>query len=164
MNLAVNGFLAFLAGIIIGGFGGYIIANAKTSPAPVAQKVTEQVTQIATQAAQAATSWKVILKEQSKSGEAGVAILTPEDGKTRVILTLVAAPGASVSASQPAHIHVGSCPNPGAVKYPLKNVVNGVSDTLVDTTIDNLKANLPLAINVHKSASDIGAYVACGDL
>ncbi|MBI4099781.1 hypothetical protein HY440_02120 [Candidatus Microgenomates bacterium] len=164
MNSTVSGFLAFLVGIMIGGFSGYYLANSKTAPIPAAQVVTREVTQTATEAAKLAASWKVILKEQNNSGEAGVALLTAEGGKTRVILTIVAAPGASASASQPAHIHIGACPTPGPVKYPLSNVVGGVSDTVIDTTIDNLKSLLPLSINVHKSATEIGTYVACGDL
>ena len=72
--------------------------------------------------------------------------------------------GAATSTPQPAHIHIGSCPTPGAVKYPLINVVNGMSDTLLDVSLAQLKSELPLAVNVHKSAAEASVYVACGNI
>ncbi len=108
--------------------------------------------------------WQNPVVEQNDSGQNGTVVLSEEDGKTKVVINLTAAPGASVSASQPAHIHDGSCPTPGAVKYPLTNVVNGKSETIIDTTIDQLKSSLPLAVNVHKSPTEIAVYTACGDL
>src|SRR5262245_17592821 len=62
-----------------------------------------------------ATSRNVTLTEQNDSGENGGVMLTEENGKTRVVLTLNGEPA---DASQPAHIHLGICPNPGAVLYP----------------------------------------------
>jgi len=66
--------------------------------------------------------------------------------------------------SQPAHIHVGSCPTPGAVKYPLSSVVDGKSETVLTVSTKDILAGLPLSINVHKSADEIGVYLACGDI
>lgn len=103
----------------------------------------------------------VLLSELNASGETGTAILSDENGKTKVVLSIT---GALAGASQPAHIHLGSCPTPGAVKYPLTNVIDGKSETVVDVSLENLKKQLPLAINVHKSQSEIKSYVACGDL
>jgi len=81
----------------------------------------------------------------------------------------------------PAHIHVGTCdnldPNP---TYPLTDVTlppNAAgaatgdaaaipverSDTTVDAALDKLQSG-GYAINVHKSAADIGTYIACGNL
>lgn len=102
----------------------------------------------------------VNLTAQNKSGQIGTATLKEVNGQTVVTVNLTGAP---VSA-EPDHIHIGSCPTPGSVKYPLNSVVNGKSETTINTTIDNLKKQLPLSINVHKSAADIATYVACGDL
>jgi len=66
-------------------------------------------------------------------------------------------------AVQPAHIHVGPCAHLGAVKYPLTDVVHGYSHTIVNAPIAAL-LNSHLAINVHKSASQLGVYVSCGNI
>jgi hypothetical protein len=66
--------------------------------------------------------------------------------------------------SQPAHIHVGSCPTPGAVVFPLTSVVNGTSVTMLNTSLEDLIAQGELALNVHKSEEESSVYVACGNL
>lgn len=71
---------------------------------------------------------------------------------------------ASGTGAYPAHIHVGSCPTPGAVKYPLNPVVNGKSKTLIDVSVGDLVKGLPLAVNLHKSATELATSVACGNL
>jgi len=103
----------------------------------------------------------VELAELNDSGEAGQATLTAENGKTRVTLNLSGAPE---NISQPAHIHEGSCPGIGPIKYPLTFPVNGASETLLDVSLEQLLAELPLAINVHKSVEEPQIYVACGDI
>ena len=106
----------------------------------------------------------VALNAQSKSGQTGIAVLTEVNGKVTVDLTLA---GEAATADEPAHIHVGSCPTPGAVKFPLTDVVDGKSTTTLPSTItslDDLVKLMPLAVNVHKSAAQIGVYVACGDI
>ena len=65
---------------------------------------------------------------------------------------------------QPAHIHAGACPKPGAIVYPLNDVVNGFSETMIDVDIQTIRSQFPLAVNVHKSASQSAIYVACGNL
>jgi hypothetical protein len=48
--------------------------------------------------------------------------------------------------------------------WPLTNLSNGTSTTVVKgTTIDQM-LKTPYAINVHKSTSDLGTYVACGNI
>jgi len=103
----------------------------------------------------------VTLAAQNDSDETGTATLEEVDGKTVVTIALE---GQSTGANQPAHIHTGACPTPGAVVYPLTNVVNGASETTLDVSLADLKAQLPLAVNVHKSAAESKVYVSCGDL
>lgn len=103
----------------------------------------------------------VSLSPQNGSGESGTAVLSEINGKVMVRLGLVGEPQGG---SQPVHIHLGSCPTPGAVKYPLTSVVTGSSSTLLDTTLAGLRAMGPLVINVHQSASHINTYVSCGDI
>lgn len=107
------------------------------------------------------TEIMVNFTEQNDSGEFGTATLKEEDGQVVVTLNLVGAPQ---NVSQPAHIHNGSCPDVGGVKYPLTNVLNGESETTVNVTFDQLEDELPLAINVHQSVENASVYVACGDI
>lgn len=102
----------------------------------------------------------VTLLEQNKSKQAGIATITELGNKVSVKLQIA---GASSSA-EPAHIHLGKCPKPSEVKYPLTDVVGGISETMLDVSMSTLKSMLPLAINVHKSKAEIQTYVACGDL
>lgn len=103
----------------------------------------------------------ITLGSQNDSNESGKATLTSEGDNTKVVLEMNGTP---TTTPQPAHIHLGACPTPGAVKYPLTNVVNGKSTSVINVTLEMLKASLPLAINVHKSADEASVYVSCGDL
>ncbi len=103
---------------------------------------------------------KVPLNAQNNSGQSGAATLTPMGDQTEVIIDIMPGPA---GIAQPAHIHAGSCPNVGAVKYPLSAVMDGKSTTLVDASIRELEAG-NMAINVHQSAQDISTYVACGNI
>lgn len=103
----------------------------------------------------------VNLTQQNESGESGVATLNEVDGKVVVSLNLT---GFEAGIGQPAHIHEGACPQVGAVKYPLTPPVNGVSETTLNVTLDQLKSEMPLGINVHKSQTQASVYVSCGNL
>lgn len=103
----------------------------------------------------------VVLNEQNDSGESGTATLEGVDGMLTVTLTLTGAPA---GVSQPAHIHSGSCPDVGGVVHPLSFPEDGDSETTLETTLADLQKQSPLAINVHKSTTEAGVYVSCGDL
>lgn len=104
----------------------------------------------------------ITLNTQNNSSQAGTATLTEENGKVKVMLALS---GGMYTAAQPAHIHVGSCPTPGAVKYPLTNVMNGRSETMLNVDLKTLMASSEkLSLNVHKSAAESQIYTACGNL
>lgn len=111
--------------------------------------------------ASAADTITVQLSPQNNSGQSGTATLTDlGDGTTRVVLNLTDIG----SASQPVHIHDGTCatlnPTP---KYPLTNLVNGKSETVVKVSLSQLVAQ-PFAINAHKSAQEVAVYTACGNI
>lgn len=103
----------------------------------------------------------IVLEQDGVSGQSGTAVFQGDGDKTKVTLTMV---GKKFTSPQPAHIHVGKCPKPGEVKYPLNNVVDGKSETTISVDIVDLFADLPLAINVHESAEKASVYTACGDL
>ncbi|HEX7018283.1 MAG TPA: hypothetical protein VF209_05255 [Patescibacteria group bacterium] len=105
----------------------------------------------------------IVLSEQNELGQSGTAVINSDaDGKTVVTLTMT---GGEFPLPQPAHVHDGSCPNPGAVKYPLTNVVDGSSVTTLDVMYDDfVSMSDKMAINVHKSAAEASVYTACGDV
>lgn len=147
-------------GVIIIVIVGYMLFFSKQqtySPQPQPETITKQ-----TASPSASTNEiTVTLLEQNDSGESGMATLMEVDGKVKVSLKLTGAPA---SVTQPAHIHVGACPDVGAVKYPLTSPEDGISETMLDITMAQLKSELPLGINVHKSATEAKVYVSCGNL
>lgn len=103
----------------------------------------------------------VTLSPQNGSGETGTATIT-QSGPDIIIVTHLNGAGTT---AQPIHVHEGTCaklnPQP---KYPLTTVQNGASTTtLKDMKTSQLQTG-DYAINVHKSTSDIGTYVACGNI
>ena len=102
----------------------------------------------------------VNLATQNNSGISGTATLTAQGDQTQVVIKVS---GEAASASMPDHIHTGTCATLGAVKYPLANVVNGASTTMVNVSLATLEAGT-FAINLHKSAQEISVYTACGDI
>lgn len=98
---------------------------------------------------------------QNGSGEWGTATLTDLGGRTRVVISLQ---HENTTGSQPAHIHPGPCAHLNPVpKYPLKNVILGHSNTIVDVPIATILSR-HMSINVHESAKNLGRYVSCGDI
>lgn len=149
--------LVLLAGVSILVVG-YVISLGRTSNSE--SQMTESTETEVVDTVPVSSSISINLTEQNGSGEYGVATLSEEGGKVKVTLSMSGSP---LGVIQPAHIHIGSCPEVGAVKYPLTFPENGNSDTLLDTTLDELRSQLPLAINVHKSSQEAKIYVACGD-
>lgn len=94
----------------------------------------------------------------------GTATLHETDGKVKVTIKLDTNMMGPYTPPEPAHIHEGSCPNVGAVKYPLANVAGGKSETTISASMADLKAQLPLAINIHKSAAQPDVSIGCADI
>ena len=138
-----------IAGLVV--FGGailYFVTKGSPAQAPGSE---EQVLR----------EVMVNLREQNESGMSGTAVFTETNGRVRVVLNLTGAPQGVV---QPAHIHANSCADIGGVKYPLTFPLNGSSETMLEVSLDEILAGLPLAVNVHKSAAEALVYVACGDI
>jgi hypothetical protein len=103
----------------------------------------------------------VELATLNDSGVTGSAVLTDlGDGTTRVEVDVDPAGHPDM----PAHIHPGTCvnlvPQP---RYPLQNIIDGVSTTDLEVTLEELFAG-GLALNLHFSPDDFGTYTACADL
>jgi hypothetical protein len=94
------------------------------------------------------------------SGQSGTATLTAEGDQTRVVIEV----DDPVSASQPAHIHEGTCDDlDPAPAHGLQNVDDGSSDTTVEATLEELQDE-DYAINLHMSGTDLETYTSCGDI
>jgi hypothetical protein len=105
-------------------------------------------------------SLTIDLDEVDGSGVSGTAVLTEEDGQTTVEIELEGAPEGGV---HPVHIHAGTCDDLGDVVFPLNDIEEGVSESTVDASIDDILA-AEHAINVHLSADEMNVYVACGEI
>lgn len=140
---------------------GYMLFSNMNKQAPLPQSEITTTTENSASPSATPQEITVVLSEQNGSKESGTATLMEVDGKVKVTLKMTGAPA---TVAQPAHIHVGACPDVGAVKYPLTSPVDSMSETTLDVTLAQLKSELPLGINVHKSAAETKVYVSCGDL
>ncbi len=102
----------------------------------------------------------VTLAEENNSGVSGTATLTDnDDGTTTVRVRLRGGPKGGV---HPEHLHEGTCKGTiPTVRYPLNDIVDDESETRIDATLDDL-SQVPLFINVHKSADELDVVIACG--
>jgi|GEM_PF-896285 len=108
-------------------------------------------------------SLQINMGQQNNSGEAGsAAVVDAKGGGVNVSIEISKEPK---GASQPAHIHKGTCTKLDPVPWKaLTPVVNGKSFThLNGVSVAEIKKG-KYAINVHKSANDLKTYVSCGDL
>ncbi len=102
----------------------------------------------------------VDLDEIDGSGVSGTATLTGEDGQTTVTIEVE---GTEEGAVHPVHIHAGTCADLGDVIFPLEDVVDGMSETVVEADLADIRA-LDHAINLHLSEDDMATWVACGNI
>jgi len=103
----------------------------------------------------------VTMNEQNGSGQNGVTSLVDNgDGTTTVTIEI----SNGTDTPQPAHIHEGTCANLNPKPtYPLNNVVNGKSVTVIETSADDVVDGV-FAVNVHKSGAEASVYTSCGDI
>jgi hypothetical protein len=95
------------------------------------------------------------------SGQNGIARLTAVGNKVAVSVDIT---GESTSASEPAHVHFGRCPNIKAVPaYNVGPVIHGKARSVVDLTWSKIISG-KYVVNVHQSAAMLGRYVSCGNI
>jgi hypothetical protein len=109
--------------------------------------------------AQASPPVQVSFHAQNGSGITGGATLVQSGDD--VVVVVSSKGGGDL---EPIHIHKGSCSSLGAVAYPLTTLHDGDSVTVVKGVKVSDFLDGQYAINVHKSTSEIGTYVACGDI
>ncbi len=164
---AILAFGAALALAACGGGGGNNNQNAGNNPgANGGNKGSQQVKQMnplhVAHNEMAGHSLQINMGQQNNSGEAGNAAVVDENGGVNVTIHIKSEPK---GASQPAHIHKGTCTKLDPAPWkPLTPVIDGKSMThLKGISVAELKKG-KYAINVHKSANDLKTYVSCGDL
>lgn len=113
----------------------------------------------ACQPARATTT--LALAEESESGVTGSVTLTDAGrGRTQVLVNV----DHNGLRDMPAHIHSGTCgalvPQP---KFPLANVRDGTSVTVVPASLTELRAG-GLAVNLHKSVDELKVSTACANI
>jgi hypothetical protein len=101
------------------------------------------------------------LRTLNDSGVTGTVTMT-EAGDQRTLVEIEVDPAGHPN--MPAHIHPGTCselvPQP---KYPLENVVDGVSVTEVPAPLEELLRG-GVALNLHRSNEEMSIYTACIEL
>jgi hypothetical protein len=110
-----------------------------------------------------ATKLTYNLQAQNNSGETGTVTISPTaDGKGSVVLVETKGQG---NLPQPIHFHRGPCALlVAAPAIPLKTLEGGKSETtLAEVPVATL-TNGQYSVNVHKSTTEGGVYVACVDI
>jgi len=112
-------------------------------------------------ATNAPRSEQLQLRTLNDSGVTGTVTMT-EAGDQRTLVEIEV--DAAGHPNMPAHIHPGTCselvPQP---KYPLENVVDGVSVTEVPAPLEELLRG-GVALNLHRSNEEMSIYTACIEL
>jgi hypothetical protein len=135
---------------------GLAAAIALSAPAMAAPNTVNSMSN-----AMSKSSLTINMGQQNKSGQNGQAWVKDTPGGLWVKVAVKNEPR---GASEPAHIHMGTCAKLNAPIKPLSNVVNGSSVTTVKgVTVAWLKKG-HYAINAHQSAANLKHYVSCGDL
>lgn len=103
----------------------------------------------------------VQMKALNGSNENGTAVVSQDGDNLKVVIKL----DNGTDEAQPTHIHAGQCDNINkAPEYPLEPTVGGKGTSIVKGVKLSDLTSGKFAINVHKSASDLGTYVSCGNI
>lgn len=152
--------------ILAGGIAAAVLAacgGSTTTTSTTATAAPGANAKISNKGMKTAVGRTVKMGAQNGSGQNGTATIVNKGSGVLVTVTVSNEPK---GASEPAHIHAGTCSklNPAPWK-PLSNVVNGVSTTTVPgVTVAQLTGKTKYAINVHKSAAMLKVYVSCGGI
>ena len=102
------------------------------------------------------------LVAQNNSGETGTITITPTaDGKGSVVLVETKGQG---PLPQPIHFHMGLCAARRGTDHPLKTLEGGKSGDDARRGPRFHADQRAVLVNVHKSTTEGGIYVACADI
>ncbi|HWZ60059.1 MAG TPA: hypothetical protein VNW46_13875 [Gemmatimonadaceae bacterium] len=110
--------------------------------------------------------WTATLAPQGSSKIAGTATVAP-DGASKMTVT-VSITGGDPNATYPWHVHTGKCTagpvyGPGSAYKPIKADASGAGTVTVTVPVASPESG-DYHVNVHKSPSDMGTIVSCGEL
>jgi hypothetical protein len=94
--------------------------------------------------------------------QGGITTLHEEQGRVKVTIAVAAIPG--ITTPQPAYIQTGTCEKKGETIYTLNDVDEGRSETFINTSLDLMKAQKPLAIIIYRSDQEMNVYTSCGEI
>jgi hypothetical protein len=126
-----------------------------------------QGTTSASSPAGASVPWRATLQPMNGSNITGSATVTP--ASTSAMTATVNISGATAGDVHPWHVHNGTCATgggvvgPGSAYTPL-TVAAGGSASSTASIPAVLDATQKYHVNIHKSPTDMGTIVACGDL
>lgn len=105
-----------------------------------------------------------VFDEEGPMGDATVTLTPVTENQTAVDVEYPLAESGD-EPRHPAHIHAGGCgaDDLGEIVYPLEDISGGSSQSSLDVSLDELQEG-DYAINVHKSADEMGVYLACGEI
>lgn len=121
----------------------------------------------ATTPAGASVTWRATMQPMNGSNITGSASVAP--ASTGTMTATVNISGATAGDVHPWHVHTGTCATgggvvgPGSAYTPL-TVAAGGSASSTATIPATLDATQKYHVNVHKSPTDMGTIVSCGDL
>ena len=105
------------------------------------------------------------LEPMNGSNAAGVAAIAREEGATSVDVELSTSPPSSAEpVSLAAHIHEGTCSALGSIAYNLENVVDGLSNTTLSVSFDEVVGTRPRVVVVHAGPTLPSPPIACGEI
>lgn len=103
----------------------------------------------------------IALRELNDSGVSGTVTLTEQGSATAIMLSLE---GTGLTGGHIAHLHSGTCADPGDYTYTLNPVdADGTSETVVNMTLEELLTD-GYMVNVHPSEENWDAWLVCGEL
>lgn len=157
--------LALVASIAVAGCATSSATPPETTGAGVTPPPPGTVS--ATTPAGASLTWRANLQPMNGSNITGSAAVTP--GTTGAVTATISISGATAGDVHPWHVHNGTCATgggvvgPGSAYTPLTVAAGGTASSSA-TLPTGLDGTQKYHVNVHKSPTDMGTIVACGDL
>lgn len=110
--------------------------------------------------------WSATLDSRNNSNVRGTATAKSAVAGAGISITISGAPAGG---RHPWHVHRGTCANTGSIlggadEYPvLEPASNGTASASANIEVA-LSEDSQYSVNVHKSPTELGVIVACGDL